>query len=211
MISENSSHLLNCNFYYHFCRIDQYLFEVTRKQTKVAPSCTFGTPVDNSNSTYVSDNCVYPNNSCTAPLTKNVTVPCDLKNGQAATSGSVTRSQVKSAYPACAFPGTVDGTNSTYVSDSCVYPTGGGGNTCANGAIDYPACTTNPGGSCIYGGTPPDCLSNPAKTDGYWTPWYPLPTGCSGAFTQYSDYIKATNNGIDDPAGLANPKKTRSY
>ncbi len=58
---------------------------------------------------------------CPAPLTQNVTVACDLKNGISATSGLVTRSQTKSAYPSCAFatPVTVD--NSKYENDDCLY------------------------------------------------------------------------------------------
>ncbi len=193
--------------------------QVTRKQTKTAPSCTFGTPVDSTNSVYVSDDCVYPNNSCTAPLTKTVTVPCDVNaNGDAATSGVVTRIQTKSAYPACAFPSTVDTTNSNYVSDTCVYPTGGGGNgggtdgsnTCTNGATNYPDCTVGPGNTCLFGGTYPNCLPNTTPVNGHWTQWSPLPHDCYES-VQISNYIKATNGGVDDPAGLINPKKTRNY
>lgn len=76
---------------------------------------------------------VCPVPTCTAPLTKEVSVPgvlCDSNAaGAAATSGSVTRkqTQTKSAYPACAFPASPDPTsltvdNSTYVSDTCAYP-----------------------------------------------------------------------------------------
>ncbi|MFZ2048726.1 MAG: hypothetical protein WAV25_00250 [Minisyncoccia bacterium] len=63
------------------------------------------------------------NATCCAPLTQNVTVACDVNAwGSSATSGSVTRSQTKSAYPSCAFPTPVSTSNSTYVSDNCVYP-----------------------------------------------------------------------------------------
>jgi hypothetical protein len=62
-------------------------------------------------------------NACSAPLTQNVSVACDLNTyGYAATSGQVTRSQTKSAYPSCTFPTPVTSANSTYVSDNCVYP-----------------------------------------------------------------------------------------
>ncbi|MFA6519921.1 MAG: PKD domain-containing protein [Candidatus Paceibacterota bacterium] len=68
--------------------------------------------------------CTPPPGECTAPLTKDVKVACDANtDGVAASSGEVTRRQVKSAYPACEFPAppiTVD--NSAYVSDDCVYP-----------------------------------------------------------------------------------------
>ncbi len=60
---------------------------------------------------------------CEAPLTQNVTVACDPNsNGVPPTSGNVTRSQTKSAYPTCTFATPVTSTNSTYVSDTCVYP-----------------------------------------------------------------------------------------
>jgi len=61
---------------------------------------------------------------CSAPLSQTVTVACDLNaNGDAAISGLVTRSQTKSAAPSCAFPTPpVTVSNSTYVSDNCVYP-----------------------------------------------------------------------------------------
>ncbi len=59
---------------------------------------------------------------CAAPLTQNVTgIECDPKNGIAATSGSVTRSQIKSAYPSCTFGTPVTAENSKYESDTCVY------------------------------------------------------------------------------------------
>ncbi|MCX6754031.1 MAG: hypothetical protein NTV03_03185 [Candidatus Nomurabacteria bacterium] len=98
---------------------------VTRSQTKSDyPGCTFGSPVTVNNSTYVSDNCVYPIvPTCGAPLTQTVSVQCDLNSNQdAATSGSVTRSQTKSDYPGCTFGSPVTSSNSTYVSDNCVYP-----------------------------------------------------------------------------------------
>ncbi len=61
--------------------------------------------------------------SCSAPLTQNVSVACDPNSsGVAATSGSVTRSQTKSAYPQCSFATPVTNLNSTYVSDNCTYP-----------------------------------------------------------------------------------------
>jgi hypothetical protein len=183
---------------------------VTRSQTKSSyPACTFGTPVTPSNSTYVSDTCVYPTGTwtapvcpsacgtaastpaytctggnlacatnspatlscpataacgCTPPLTQNVTVACDADQyGVAATSGSVTRSQAKSDYPACTFPTPpVTPANSTYVSDTCVYPPP----ACSNGASNYPTCSRCPdglayvNGSCVVcsnGG----CTSNP--------------------------------------------------
>ena len=44
---------------------------VTRSQTKVAPSCTFGVPITSSNSVYVSDNCVYPTSSVVEPINNN--------------------------------------------------------------------------------------------------------------------------------------------
>ena len=81
---------------------------------------------------------------------------------------------------------------------------------CTNGATNPPTCTINTDGSCNNGETPPDCIST-VKTDGYWTPWSPLPNGCSGSILQTSNYIKATNDGVDDPAGLINPTKTRNY
>lgn len=105
---------------------------VTRRQTKSAyPACAFPTPVTVEHSTYVSDTCVYPPSVCTAPLTETFTVACDLNaEGVAAVSGSVTRRQAKSAYPACAFPLSDPRTaassdivaHSTYVSDDCAYP-----------------------------------------------------------------------------------------
>jgi len=62
--------------------------------------------------------------SCSEPTTRNVTVPCDLNSlNQPAISGSVTRTQTKTAFPECAFPTPVTKDNSTYLSDSCVYPT----------------------------------------------------------------------------------------
>ena len=63
-------------------------------------------------------------NTCPAPLTRNVTVACDVSSyGYTAVSGSVTRSQDKTAYPGCSFPEPVTVENSIYVSDNCVYPT----------------------------------------------------------------------------------------
>ncbi|MFA6999910.1 MAG: hypothetical protein WC241_02210 [Candidatus Paceibacterota bacterium] len=207
--------------------------QVTRSQTKTAPSCTFGTPVDNTNSTYVSDTCKYPTkqstftitasagsggsispsgvtsytypnnskfytitanngyttkeilvdgvseplvggyafyniiadhtisasfspNSCPAPTTQIVKVACDVNaNGDAATSGQVTRSQTKTA-PSCTFGTPVDNTNSTYVSDTCKYPT----QVCTNGAINYSLCTIDKNNKCLNGATnPPTCTT----------------------------------------------------
>jgi hypothetical protein len=101
---------------------------VTRSITKSAsPECAFpSAPYTASNSTYVSDNCVYPSSSCPSPTTQSVTVACDPNaSGQAAISGSVTRSITKSAYPSCTFPfSPYTASNSTYVSDNCVYASG---------------------------------------------------------------------------------------
>ncbi|HQT82947.1 MAG TPA: hypothetical protein PLW99_02245 [Candidatus Paceibacterota bacterium] len=84
------------------------------------PSTTTCTPPQ----TLVNGVCTTPTiPTCTAPLTQTVTVACDPNaSGQTAVSGSVTRSQTKSAYPGCTFPTPVTASNSTYVSDTCVYP-----------------------------------------------------------------------------------------
>jgi len=65
--------------------------------------------------------------TCPLPLTQDVTVACDAVTGYNVI-GSVIRNQIKSAYPTCAFPELpVTNTNSTYVSESCVY-------SCINGS-----------------------------------------------------------------------------
>jgi len=98
-------------------------------------SCTAPTPANGGKQCTDSSNPNYDNGNstqncaataactCSAPLTQTVTVPCDLNAyGYAATSGSVTRRQTKSAYPSCAFGTPVTTSNSTYSSDTCVYP-----------------------------------------------------------------------------------------
>ena len=60
---------------------------------------------------------------CSAPLTQEVSVACDINAyGYNALSGVVTRSQNKTAYPECIFGTPVTNLNSTYVTDNCVYP-----------------------------------------------------------------------------------------
>lgn len=72
--------------------------------------------------------------TCSAPLSQNVTVPCDPIVGNNVT-GLVTRIQYKSVFPGCTFPSLpITNLNSNYVSDTCVY-------TCANGALNPTACT----------------------------------------------------------------------
>ena len=93
-------------------------------------SCTNPTPayggadcsgLDGGNSTLAYTNAAC---TCSAPTTQNVNVACDVNGyGYGATSGQVTRSQTKSAYPDCTFPTPANSSNSTYVSDNCVYPT----------------------------------------------------------------------------------------
>ncbi len=88
----------------------------TRTVVSSAPTGCVGTPA-------LSQSCTYVPPVCSSPLTKNETgITCDPKNGVSATSGSVTRSQTKSAYPSCAFATPVTGDNSKYESDTCVYP-----------------------------------------------------------------------------------------
>jgi hypothetical protein len=94
--------------------------------------------------------------SCSAPLTQNVTVACDLHSGVAATSGSVIRSQTKNAYPDCTFPTPVTGSNSTYVSDNCVYPLNGG----------WTAWTPAQSTQCGYTGTQTRTCTNPTPANG---------------------------------------------
>ncbi len=80
---------------------------------------------------------------CPAPLTKNVTVACDLNgNGDAAISGSVIRKQTKSDFPGCIFETPVTNSNSTYVSDNCKYPAGP-----MSGNLDATSCLISIGES----------------------------------------------------------------
>lgn len=62
-------------------------------------------------------------NLCSNPTYQEVTgIQCDLNsNGDAAISGSVTRSQVKTDYPDCQFPSPITKDNSIWVRDDCVY------------------------------------------------------------------------------------------
>jgi hypothetical protein len=113
---------------------DTQVFTVTPTSgyaASVAGTCG-GTLVGNTYTTNpASKNCTvvasFAVGVCPGPLTQTKTFTCDINaNGYAAISGSVTRSQSKSAYPTCAFPSTLvdmTGANSSYVSDDCVYPT----------------------------------------------------------------------------------------
>ena len=88
---------------------------VTRLNVKTSyPDCTF---VDGG---WVSDTCVYTPLTCSAPLTRTASFSCDPISGYSVT-GSVIRSQDKSAYPSCVFSSPMTASNSTYISDSCVY------------------------------------------------------------------------------------------
>ncbi len=158
---------------------------VTRKQTKSAfPGCAFPATVTNGNSTYVSDSCVYPISTCSEPLTKNVTVDCDLNAlGQSAISGSVKRSQSKSAAPSCSFPSSITTANSTYVSDSCVYP-----------AIIPP--------------TPPVAIN------GVWSDWSPLRSnqcGATGTQTRGCNNPAPKNGGSFCPSDADGVSLTKDY
>lgn len=107
------------------------------------------------------------NSNCAAPLTKNVTVECDAKNGIAAISGSVIRKQVKSAYPQCSFGTPVTNSNSTYVSDTCKYPGDGDGNGGDGGDGGNGGDGNGNGGGNT--GTP---------IDGDWSGWTSRSTAC---------------------------------
>jgi len=112
--------------------------------------------------------------ACTAPLTQTVTVACDLNSiGEAAISGSVLRSQTKSAAPACSFPTPVTASNSTYVSDTCVYPTPTP--FCDNGANDPPACNQCPDGQAFIGQACGPCANGGCSSGpgGGGTPYNP--------------------------------------
>lgn len=112
---------------------------------------------------------MYSPSVCVAPLTQNVTgITCDLNSsGAAATSGSVTRRQTKSAYPTCTFgtPVTVD--NSTYVSDNCVYPppalavscSGTPGDAYVGQTVTWSSSVTGGSSSAIYEWSGTDKLS----------------------------------------------------
>ena len=108
--------------YYVQCRD-----KTTTSATAVSSLITVNTAC-NAGSDFVSGVCQVtpppPPSVCSAPLTQNVTTACDNNSlGVPATSGSVTRSQTKSAYPGCIFPALpVTNSNSSYVSDTCVYP-----------------------------------------------------------------------------------------
>ncbi len=118
--------------------------------------------------------------SCSAPLTQNVTVACDLQNGVAASSGSVIRSQTK-VYPDCTFGTPVTVNNSTYVSDNCVYP------TIVNGACSSPVAHYN----CLTGS-----LSNSSEDANSYT-WNCI--GSSSGSTAFCSESK--NNDVILPTG----------
>jgi hypothetical protein len=183
---------------------------VTRSQTKSAyPGCTFPVlPVTVSNSTYVSDNCVYPPSDCPAPLTKNVTAACDPKDGYDSISGSVTRSQVKSAYPGCTFPALpITNENSVYVSDNCGYPS-------TSGELNASPCTILAGEkTCTV--TLDWNISNPVGTSTLRTPnvasspFYTSAPGATSGTKSYPHTASTTlsavnfylvNNGISTSA-----------
>ena len=151
-------------------------------------------------------------------------------------NNNVTPLEVWVGYPQTVFD-LKDGTSNldtVTISSSCKSGTTWNGSSCSkvgvceNGAVNFPDCTLTSGGSCVNGAVPPLCIINSDGTcnngatnpeggctnlvakDGYWTDWFPTPQGCSGSFTQRSDYIKAINGGIDDPAGLANGTKTQT-
>ncbi|MCX6751553.1 MAG: hypothetical protein NT161_02175, partial [Candidatus Nomurabacteria bacterium] len=74
---------------------------------------------------------------CSPPLSKTVTVACDPIADYSVT-GSVTRSQEKSVYPGCTFPSApVTVSNSSYVSDTCVYTA----NPTMSGTLSGSNCT----------------------------------------------------------------------
>ena len=101
------------------------------------PTCTTFTPCANGATNPPTCTTIPP---CTAPLNQNVTVACDLNIYEdAAISGLVTRSQIKSAYPGCTFPALpITVANSTYVSDTCVYPV-------SSGSLTTSPCTISVG------------------------------------------------------------------
>ena len=186
---------------------------VTRKQTKVYPSCNFGSPVTSSNSSYVSDTCVYPPSSCSAPLTQTVTVACDSRSGFDLVSGSVKRLQTKDS-SSCTFGSPVTISNSSYVSDTCVYKVSPS-STCGNGAVNYPACTHTSGGTCIDGQIDyPACTTFGPKVNGYWTEWSPAVTTCPQTVNQTRSYVPAQNGGQDyatAPDGTSNKTQTITF
>ncbi len=144
--------------------------------------------------------------SCPAPLTREVKVACDPKDGVDATSGEVTRKQTKE-FPSCTFgePITVD--NSTYVSDNCVYPgnsfcsepndtnynIGECSGICKNGAINYPTCN----------------IFDP-MVDGYWTYWSPDISTCPQTLNQTRTCIPPQNGGKDCQPDAYGMDTTRS-
>jgi len=152
----------------------------------VTTSCTTGTAWDTTSKTCKTaiDACSngatnFPecNDNCPAPTTENVTVACDVINNVMAISGSVTRSQVKSAFPGCLFPELpITKDNSKYETDDCKYPPG----TCTNRATNYPTCTIGDNNVCLNGASnPPTCslcldgnCGGGGSGDGYWS-------GCS--------------------------------
>ncbi len=93
-----------------------------------------------------------------------------------------------------------------------VCTTTGGGTICLNGATNPPVCTTTGGGTvCVNGATNPPTCDTFSPTAGFWSDWSPSLSVCPGApVTQTKTYTKATNGGVDDPAGLSNPIQTRT-
>ncbi len=134
--------------------VEQQTYTITRNASGGGTAC----PYTNGATQWGSTSCNTQACLCSAPLTQNVTVACDLNAyGYAATSGLVTRSQTKSAYPSCSFPPLpVTTSNSTYVGDNCVYPAVVNGGWSA-----WSACSATCGG-----GTQTRTCTNPSPSGG---------------------------------------------
>jgi hypothetical protein len=99
--------------------------------------------------------------ACDAPLTQNVTVACDPNSyGYPATSGLVTRSQTKTAYPECLFPTPVTVSNSIYVSDTCVWPTDVISLIASPSSMNLPTHTSDLTWSMSSGYSPDSCFAS---------------------------------------------------
>ena len=109
--------------------------------------------------------------ACTAPLAKDVHVACDANaSGVAATSGDVIRHQLKSDYPACTFPASITTSNSTYVSDTCVYPApvNGACGTANGETYSYTSSSYSPKTQCAKG-SPSSTAFPSAGSSASWT------------------------------------------
>jgi hypothetical protein len=129
--------------------------------------------------------------TCSAPLTKNVSLPCPVNaNGDAAISGSVIQNETKSDFPGCIFETPVTNLNSVYVSDNCKYPAGP-----MSGVLDATSCTINLGeSSCAvpysWKVTNPESIGNSAVTES--TGGRTLSTGDSGSKSLTLSYNQST-------------------